>query len=53
MVARRADGAGLTLALLRSAGFVPAGGGRARAQVSAPRTGMPGDGDASWWELEL
>ena len=53
LVARRADGAGLTPALLRSAGFVPAGGGYARAQVSAPRTGVPGDGDASWWELEL
>jgi hypothetical protein len=52
-MARRADGAGLTLALLRSAGFVPAGGGHARAQVSAPRTGVPGDGEASWWELEL
>jgi ribosomal protein S18 acetylase RimI-like enzyme len=53
LMARRADGAGLTLALLRSAGFVPAGGGHARAQVSAPRTGVPGDGEASWWELEL
>ena len=53
LVARRADGAGLTPALLRSAGFVPAGGGYARAQVSAPRTGVPGDGDASWGELEL
>jgi hypothetical protein len=53
LVARRADGAGLTLALLRSAGFVPAGGGHARAQVSAPRIGVPGDGEVSWWELEL
>jgi len=53
LVARRADGAGLTVALLRSAGFVPAGGGHARAQVSAPRTGVPGDGEAGWWELEL
>ena len=53
LVARSAGGAGLTLALLRSAGFVPAGGGHARAQVSAPRTGVPGDGEASWWELEL
>ena len=53
LVARRADGAGLTVALLRSAGFVPAGAGQARAQVSAPRTGVPGDGEAGWWELEL
>jgi len=53
LMARRADGAGLTLALLRSAGFAPAGGGHARAQLSAPRTGVPGDGEASWWELEL
>ena len=53
LVARRADGAGLTVALLRSAGFVPAGGGHARAQLSAPRTGVPGDGESNWWELEL
>ena len=53
LVARPADRAGLTPALLRSAGFVPADGGHARAQVSAPRTGVPGDGEASWWELEL
>ena len=53
LVARSAGGAGLTVALLRSAGFVPAGGGHARAQVSAPRTGVPGGGEASWWELEL
>ena len=53
LVARWADGAGLTLALLRSAGFVPAGGGHPRAQVSAPRIGVPGDGEVSWWELEL
>jgi ribosomal protein S18 acetylase RimI-like enzyme len=53
LVARPDDRAGLTPALLRSAGFVPAGGGHARAQVSAPRTGVPGDGEASWWELEL
>jgi ribosomal protein S18 acetylase RimI-like enzyme len=53
LVARSAGGAGLTVALLRSAGFVPAGAGHARAQVSAPRTGVPGDGEVSWWELEL
>ena len=53
LAARRAGGAGPTVALLRSAGFVPAGGGRAPAQVSAPRTGVPADGEASWWELEL
>ena len=53
LVARPADGAGPTVALLRSAGFVPAGAGRAPAQVSAPRTGVPADDEASWWELEL
>ena len=53
LVARPAGGAGLTLALLRSLGFVPAGAGRAPADVSAPRTGAPADAEASWWELEL
>jgi ribosomal protein S18 acetylase RimI-like enzyme len=53
LVARPAGGAGHTVALLRSAGFVPAGGGRAPAPVSAPRSGVPADGEASWWELEL
>lgn len=53
LVARPAGGAGLTLALLRSAGFVPAGAGRAPAQVSAPRTGVAADDEGSWWELEL
>ena len=53
LVARPAGGAGLTPALLRSAGFVPAGGGHARAQVSAPRAGAPADDEAGWWELEL
>jgi ribosomal protein S18 acetylase RimI-like enzyme len=53
LVARPAGLAGPTLALLRSAGFVPAGTGRAPAQVSAPRTGAPADDESSWWELEL
>jgi ribosomal protein S18 acetylase RimI-like enzyme len=53
LVARPAGGAGPTLALLRSVGFVPAGVGRAPAPVSAPRTGVPADHEASWWELEL
>lgn len=53
LVARPAGGAGLTLALLRSAGFVPAGAGRAPAQVSAPRTGVAAHDEGSWWELEL
>ena len=53
LVARPAGGAGPAPGLLRSAGFVPAGTGRAPAEVSAPRTGVPGDDEASWWELEL
>jgi len=53
LVARPAGGAGLTPALLRSAGFVPAGAGRAPAPVSASRSGVPADDEASWWELEL
>ena len=53
LVARPAGGAGPTLALLRNAGFVPAGAGRAPADVSAPRTGAPADDEAGWWELEL
>ena len=53
LVARPAGGAGPAPGLLRSAGFVPAGAGRAPAEVSAPRTGVPGDDEASWWELEL
>ena len=53
LVARPAGGAGPTLALLRNAGFVPAGAGRAPAPVSAPRSGVPADDEASWWELEL
>ena len=52
LVARPAGGAGLTPGLLRSAGFVPAGAGRAPAPVSAPRTGLPADDEASWWELD-
>ena len=43
LVARPAGGAGPAPALLRSAGFVPAGAGRAPAQVSAPRAGAPAD----------
>ena len=53
LVARPADGAGPTPALLRSAGFAPAGAGRAPTRVSAPRTGAPADDEGSWWELEL
>ena len=48
-----AGGAGATPGLLRSAGFVPAGAGRAAAHVGAPRTGAPADDESSWWELEL
>jgi ribosomal protein S18 acetylase RimI-like enzyme len=53
LAARPSGGAGPTVALLRSAGFVPAGAGRAPADVSAPRTGAPADDEAGWWELEL
>ncbi|HTU08568.1 MAG TPA: hypothetical protein VMG13_23675 [Trebonia sp.] len=53
LVAGPADGAGPTVALLRSAGFVPAGAGRAPTRVSALRTGSPADDEGSWWELEL
>jgi ribosomal protein S18 acetylase RimI-like enzyme len=53
LVARPADGAGPTLALLRSVGFVPAGGGRAPTRPSAPWTGVPADDEGGWWELEL
>ena len=52
LVARPAGGAGPTPGLLPSAGFVPAGVGRAAAHVGVPRTGAPAD-EASWWELEL
>ena len=53
LVARLAGAAGPTLALLRSAGFVPADAGRAPTHVSASRTGAAADDEASWWELEL
>jgi ribosomal protein S18 acetylase RimI-like enzyme len=53
LVARPAGGAGATPGVLRSAGFVPAGAGRAAAHVGAPRTGVPADDEAIWWELEL
>jgi ribosomal protein S18 acetylase RimI-like enzyme len=53
LVARPVGGAGPTRGLLRSAGFVPAGAGRAPAEVSAPWTGAPADDEGSWWELEL
>jgi hypothetical protein len=43
---------GPTAAVLRSAGFVPAGAGRARA-VSVPRTGLPAGDEASSWVLDL
>jgi ribosomal protein S18 acetylase RimI-like enzyme len=53
LVARPADGAGPTLALLRSAGFVPAGAGRAPAEVGVPPADVAADEDGGWWELEL
>ena len=53
LVARPAGRAGLTVALLRGAGFVLAGAGRTPARVSAPRTGAPADDEGGWWELEL
>jgi len=53
LVTRSADRAGPALALLRSTGFVPAGANRARAQISAPRTGVAADEEGNWWELEL
>jgi ribosomal protein S18 acetylase RimI-like enzyme len=53
LVARPAGEAGPAVALLRSAGFAPAGAGRAPAGVSAPLTGVPADDEGSWWELEL
>jgi ribosomal protein S18 acetylase RimI-like enzyme len=53
LVARPAGGAGSTLALLRSVGFVPPGAIRAPGQVSAPLVGTPADDEGSWWELEL
>ena len=53
LVARPGGGAGPAPGLLRSAGFVPAGAGRAPARVSAPRTGVPADDEGGWWELEL
>ena len=53
LVARPAGGAGPTLGLLRSAGFVPAGAGHAPGHVGAPRVGAPSDDEGSWWELEL
>jgi hypothetical protein len=53
LVARPAGGAGLTPGLLRSAGFVPAGAGRAPAEVSAPPAGAPAVEEGGWWELEL
>ena len=53
LVARSEGGSGATPGLLRSAGFVPAGAGRAPAHAGAPRTGAPADDEASWWELEL
>jgi ribosomal protein S18 acetylase RimI-like enzyme len=53
LVARPAGRAGPAPGLLRSAGFVSAGAGRAPAHVSAPRVGMPADDEGGWWELEL
>ena len=53
LVARQAGGAGPAPGVLRSAGFVPAGTGRASAEVSAPPAGVPAGGGGGWWELEL
>jgi len=53
LVARPAGGAGPAPGLLRSAGFVPAGAGRASAEVSAPLAGAAADEEGGWWELEL
>jgi ribosomal protein S18 acetylase RimI-like enzyme len=53
LVARPAGGAGPAPGLLRSAGFVPVGAGRAPAAVSVPRAGVPADDEAGWWALEL
>jgi ribosomal protein S18 acetylase RimI-like enzyme len=53
LVARPTGGAGPMPGLLRSAGFVPAGAGRAPAEVCAPPAGAPADEEGGWWELEL
>ena len=53
LVAGPADGAGPTVALLRSAGFVAAGAGRAPDESSRSRAGVPAGGEGGWWELEL
>jgi len=53
LVARPAGRAGLTAALLHSAGFVPAVAGRAAADMSVARAGAPADDEDGWWELEL
>jgi GNAT superfamily N-acetyltransferase len=53
LVARPTGRAGPTVALLRTAGFVPASVGRAPARISAPRADPPADDEGSWWELEL
>lgn len=53
LVARPTGGAGPAPGLLRSAGFVRAGAGRAPAPVSAHRTGVLADDEGGWWELEL
>ena len=52
LIARPAGGTGPPPALLRGAGFAPAGVSRAPGD-SAPRTGPPADDEGGWWELEL
>jgi ribosomal protein S18 acetylase RimI-like enzyme len=53
LVARLAGRSGPTVALLRSAGFVPAGAGRGPGRVSAARADVAADEDGGWWALEL
>ena len=53
LVARPASAAGLAVGLLRSAGFAPAGAGRAPDEVSGPRADVPAGSEGGWWELEL
>jgi ribosomal protein S18 acetylase RimI-like enzyme len=53
LVARPAGPAGPAVGLLRSAGFVAAGAGRAPDEVSGPQARVPAGGEGGWWELEL
>jgi hypothetical protein len=53
LVARPTGRAGPAPALLRGAGFVPAGAGRGPAGVGLARAGAPAGEEGGWWELEL